>query len=282
MNKPLSLSCGDWLLEVYPNFGMNATRLSYRGEEILRTPEGLAELQEKPYVFGTPLLFPANRTKGARFSFEGEEYTLPLNEPQRGNHLHGLMFDAPFEILEHTENRLVGEYVNLAERYPFPFKITITDSLNDSGYCRELTVENVGKKTMPYTLAYHTTFLERDFSAPVRERYEVDENYIPTGKMLPLNFQETEYVKGTSPTDKIISGFYTIAGHTARIGKYLYQFSQNFDNLVLYNAQGKEGILCIEPQAGAVNGLNSHNYQVLKKGESKTYTHKIELKTVKD
>ncbi len=282
MNKLRSLNFGDWYCEVSPQLGMNLLRLTHKGNDILRTPKSPDDLAAEPFHFGTPLLLPANRTKGARFCFRGEEYTLPLNEPQRGNHLHGCMHNAPFEVLEHTECRIVAEYVNCGERYPFPFKLTITDSLTEAGYCRELKVENTGGKAMPYTLAYHTAFLEKEFSAPIEKRYEVDENYIPTGNLLPLTQQETEFVIGTSPKGKTISGSYTVSGHTAIIGEYLYSFSDNFDTLVLFNWGGDKGFVCIEPQAGAVNGLNSGKCRILEKSETETYTHKIEFKTDKD
>jgi len=278
MNNLPSLKFGDWYCEVSPQLGMNLLRLTHKGNDILRTPQSPDDLAAEPFHFGTPLLLPANRTKGARFCFRGQEYTLPLNEPQRGNHLHGLMHNAPFEVLEHTEARLVAVYINRDELYPFPFKIAITDSLTEAGYCRELKVENIGGKAMPYTLAYHTAFLEKEFSAPIEKHYEVDENYIPTGNMLPLTEEEAEYVIGTTPKGKTISGSYTVSGHTAGIGEYLYSFSENFDTLVLFNWGGDKGFVCIEPQAGAVNGLNTGKCRILEKGETETYTHKIEFK----
>ncbi len=272
------LSLGDWRLEVLPQFGMNAVKLNHKGEDVLRTPNNLQELENYPYVFGTPLLLPANRTKGGKFSFQGEGYTLPLNEPQRGNHLHGLMFNAPFEVVSKTDASLKAQYINQGERYPFPFKITITDTLSEMGYSRELELQNLGDKDMPYTMAYHTTFLEPPiFSAPIKERYEVDENYIPTGNMLSLTDTEQEFIKGTSSGGKTLSGSYSLSGSTATVGDYLYKFSENFDTLVLFNAGGKEGFLCIEPQAGAVNGLNNQKHPVLQAGERAVYTHEIHL-----
>lgn len=275
-NTPLSLQSGDWYLEVLPGFGMNAARLSFKGKDIFRTPEDFDELKSSPYLFGTPLLLPANRTKCGEFRFSGETYTLPLNEPQRGNHLHGLMFDAPFRVVSKTNTELVAEYENCGERYPFPFKITITDTLSSVGYSRQLKIENTGATPMPYTLAYHTTFAEPPlFSAPVKERYEVDEGYIPTGNMLPLTAEEQEYLRGISSKDKPISGFYTAGGTAARVGEFSYKFSENFQQLVLFNAGGREGFLCIEPEAGAVNGLNSGDCPVLAAGESAIYIHEI-------
>ena len=103
---------------------------------------------------------------------------------------------------------------------------------------------------MPFTLAYHTTFLEQSvFAAPIGLRYQVDDNYIPSGDMLPLTPAEQEFVKGENPTGKAISGFYTAAGNQAKIGDFSYCFSTNFDNIVLYNGGGEAGFVCISPLA---------------------------------
>lgn len=271
----LSLSFGDWYGEVAPNLGANLLKLTYKGTDILRSPGSTEALAAEPFHFGTPLLLPANRTKGAIFTFEGKEYTLPLNEPARGNHLHGLMHNAEFTVTEKTESTVTLEYENKGEKYPFPFKLTITDVLSEEGYCRKLNIENTGTKTMPYTLAYHTTFLESEFSVPIKERYEVDENYIPTGNMLPLNCLEKEATECCNPCGKIFSGSYMVSGNTVKIGEYLYKFSDNFDTLVLFNWGGDKGFICIEPQSGAVNGLNTKKCKFLKVGEGDTYTHKI-------
>ena len=103
----------------------------------------------------------------------------------------------------------------------------------------------------------------------------MDENYIPTGNMLLLNSLERELVDSCNPQGKILSGSYTLNGSVARIGEFIYEFSENFDTLVLFNWGGDKGFVCIEPQAGAVNGLNSGKCKVIKAGESETYIHRI-------
>ena len=65
------------------------------------------------------------------------------------------------------------------------------------------------------------------------------------------------------------SGFYRAAGFQAQIDEFRYTISENFDHWVLYNASGKDGFLCVEPQCGGVNGLNQiDNHRVLTPGES--------------
>lgn len=102
--KQLALRSGRWEAAVAPDFGANLTKLAYDGFPILRSPEREEELLSKSrYVYGNPLLLPPNRTKDGSFCFEGRSYSLPVNEPERSNHLHGLFTDAPFRVVKHTE-----------------------------------------------------------------------------------------------------------------------------------------------------------------------------------
>lgn len=268
------LSAGDWKAAVLPDFGMNMVSLRCGEKTILREPDSRQTLKENPHVYGIPLLFPANRTEGGRFIFEGETYTLPLNEPQRGNHIHGLMFDAPFTVTAQTGNSVTAMYANHGERYPFPFVMEITDTLSETGVQRVLKLQNYGSGALPYTLAFHTTFTAPEmFLASVRERYLCDENYIPIGEMTELTDVEKAYRTGSAAETRRISGFYAADGHTAKLDEMTFAVSGNFDEWILFNAGGGQGFLCIEPQCGEVNGLNRPDgHRVLKPGETAIFT----------
>ncbi len=246
-----------------PEFGMNVTALFWQQKSILRTPDNEKNLSDNPYLYGIPLLFPANRTQDGKFSFKNRVFSLPLNEPLRHNHIHGLMFDAPFTVIEQRENMVRTIYQNRGERYPFSFDMTITDVIQD-GWHR--TVEILALEDMPYTLAFHTTFVEQaQFTVPIGRRFVCNENYIPIGKTVPAE-----------PLGRVISGFYEASGHTAVLDEFRFTVSDNFDQWVLFNGGGDKGFLCIEPQCGGVNGLNTKLHRILNVGESETFTLKIE------
>lgn len=263
----LRLRCSDWQAEIYPECGMNLTALSFAGEEIFRAPADESMLRENLHLYGNPLLMPANRTKAGRFTFCGKGYELPINEPTRGNHLHGMMADAPFEVVRQTENEVCAIYRNRGERYPFAFDMIITDRLTEQGWTR--TVDLLAREDMPYTLAFHSTFIQPTaFSVPIGRRSVCDENYIPTGETV-----EAE------PLGKVISGFYRAAGCSAVVGDYLFTVSENFDHWILFNGGGEQGFLCIEPQCGGVNGLNSGECSILRAGNKAEFSLAIRRKT---
>lgn len=273
MKNTVSIARGKWQAEICPEWGGNLVCLSCGDRELLRTPKDLEEIKNSPVLYGIPLLLPANRTENARFSFAGKEYALPLNEPLRNNSIHGALHSAAFQVERITENSVVTSLENTGEWYPFPFRITIEDTLSETGLTRDLTLENTGEVTMPYTLAYHIAFVEPSFfAAPVGKRYLVNENFIPTGELAELSEREQAYRGGMAPDGNRVSGFYTACGDTVVIGDYKMKLSRQFDHFVLFNGSGNEGFLCIEPQCGAVNGLNSGICRRLKPGEQEVLT----------
>lgn len=267
----LEMQCGGWKAAVYPECGANLAYLSCDGVEILRSPKDFDALLSSPVLYGLPFLMPANRVKGATFTFEGTTYTLPMNEPARHNHLHGLINRAPFSVVESDDCHIVMSLHNDGVYYPFPFDLTITDRLTEYGLHREISLSNCGKRTMPYTLAIHAAFkLPGNVSIPVNERYAVDEDFIPTGEMLPLTRREQAYAQGVTLEERL-GGFFTSAGNCATVDDFVMTVSEQFDHWVLFHMQD-QGFLCVEPQCGAVDGLNNGICRTLHPGCTESMT----------
>lgn len=259
---------------------MNTVRLSLHGEDVLRFPRDTEELDTEKYLYGTPLLMPANRTEGASFELDGAEYRLPMNEPLRGNNLHGIMTDKTFEIKEKTENKVVGFYRNECEDFPFAFECEVSLMLEDDGYTQIYSFKNVDKKRMPLVFSLHNTFLAKGYArAPIGMRYEWNENYIPTGKLLPRDAAEENLVRGGDTEGTILTGYHTSEGRVAEIGNIEYTVSDNFTDWVTFNGRGERGFVCIEPQNAHVNALNTKNgLKILDTGETETFTLKYRIR----
>ena len=266
----LHLASGHWSATIWPGFGANTVRLRYKEQDILRWPVHVRELREAPHLYGMPLLVPPNRVEDGEFAFDGRTYQLQRNEPRYGNHIHGLMADAPFTVVRGSGNEVVCEYENRGERYPFAFRMTVVVSLDGRGFRQEIIIANTAESDMPVMLGIHTAFVEpATFCVPIGRRWETDSRHLPTGVLLELNAREREYRHGCRTGDEPISGFYTAIGQRARIGDFSYRMSDNFTQWVLFNGGGGKGFLCVEPQSGPVNGLNcTDGYIRLKKGES--------------
>ena len=251
--KAIRLARGDWLAEVAPELGGNLTRLEWRGEPVLNTPEAAPD----PYLFGAPLLLPANRTRDGRFSFEGQTYQLPINEPAAPAHLHGRVHAQRFDVAERGPDAVQLRLRADASVYPFAFLLTVRYQLEARGLRTDYAIANLGSGNMPLTFGLHTTFVEPDyFSVPLALEQERDARNLPTGSYAPLSAAQQAFVRGSDPRGKRISGYFSSSGPTARIGNYRYTVSREFDHWILYNGGGDAGFLCVEPQCGAVNGLN--------------------------
>ncbi len=256
--KMITLHNEKWKASVLPAWGANLIALSYCGEPILRTPPSLSLLDsDSPYLYGNPLLLPPNRTRDGKFTFEGQAYQLPINELEHRNHLHGQLYNAPFDVVEVGQFDLCCRYQNKGERFPFPFTIALHYQLGSDGLLLKIELHNDGECPMPVALGFHTTFVEPEFaSVPIGSHWERDDRLLPTGRLLPLIQQQTQLRSGFCSRGLSIAGYYTASGHTAYIGKFGLETSTEFNQWVLYNGGGGKGFLCVEPQLCTVDGLN--------------------------
>lgn len=265
--QTVSIGAAHWQAEIAPEYGANPVSVRYRGQDVL-VP--WSEDITDPFLIGAPLLLPANRTAGGRFCFGGTEYRLPVNNPFSNANLHGDLYHQHFRVIEQESDYVRLDYVNQGEIYPFSFRVSVTYRVGDEGFSSEYIIENLSASAMPLTFGLHTTFPEPDqFRVPLAACQEKVDRHIPTGRYIPLNPQEELYCTGSPSRDLVISGFYLAGGETARIGPKLHYRVTGFDHWVLYNGRGEGGFLCIEPQLGGVNALNSPtNCPVLRKEEA--------------
>lgn len=266
-----------WRAEISARLGANITKLQFENKNVFVPLVNEEQIKENPYIQGCPILLPANRTYKGEFVFDGIKYSLPLNEPHNNAHLHGFVHTMPFNVVENEKERVVLEYVNNGDIYPFPFKIITEYSLKDNKFFQCYNIKNIGDRNMPFTFALHTSFVEPDiFSVPISSCQEKDEHHIPTGRFVPLNEQEKNYALGSKSKGLEISGYYKSCGTVARIGNYKYIVSDNFDHWVLYNGKGESGLLCVEPQCGKVNGLNiKDGHRVLEPNAQEIFSTEI-------
>lgn len=269
---------GVWRAEVAPALGANITSLTCKGVNVFVPLKNEKQFEINPCLQGAPILMPANRTAGGRFVFGGREFSLPVNEPKTGAHLHGLVHRQAFTVEEHNDSLIRLGYENKGEIYPFPFIITAEYSIADNAFYQKYEILNTGKTDMPLTFALHTAFCEPDtFSVPIGLCQERNQRYIPTGRYIPLSPDEEKYVSGSESRGRVISGYYSLAGNTARIGDFQYTVSDEFDHWVLFNGGGESGFLCVEPQCGKVNGLNiKGGCRILSSGEKILFVTALE------
>jgi galactose mutarotase-like enzyme len=86
---------------------------------------------------------------------------------------------------------------------------------------------------------------------------------VPTGQWIdpPLPLPESFDVCFAIPekmecADQKVTGCYAMSGRTVLLDDTVFSVSDTYDHWVMFNGDGKQDFLCVEPQSGQVNGLN--------------------------
>ena len=75
-----------------------------------------------------------NRLEDGSYEFEGERHQLPLDEPESGNAIHGLVRWAGWTVAEREPHRVVMEHVlHPRPGYPFSLALAIEYRLSEEG-----------------------------------------------------------------------------------------------------------------------------------------------------
>ncbi|GAA0502518.1 galactose mutarotase [Saccharopolyspora subtropica] len=175
--------------------GVAATLLSWQvdGAEMLLTHP--ADEVGEGYQGKTILPWP-NRIDRGRYTFGGQEYQVPINEPERDTALHGLMSFVEWHPVRHRADSVVLEYV-LPPDYGYPFRLAfrIEYAVDATGVRSTLTARNIGRTAAPFGTANHTYLAAGGdriddivLELPAATYYRTDDRLIPVG---------TEPVEGT-------------------------------------------------------------------------------------
>lgn len=271
---------------ILPELGGNVIYF-YDGEqqrEILRGTHDRVELENNPALYGMPFLLPPNRIADGKFRFEGKEYQLPINEPERNNHLHGFFMTANYRVEFKEENEqtstLVLSYIfneSDANFTYFPHKMRIEKEykLTKDGLQLKLSVVNLTKERIPLMFAFHTAFplmgtreASRDMNVrmSINARVELDDRLLGTERYVAGDrITEVAAMEGFSPVEEELDNVYKVKkfgfrgatiDYPALNAQTIYEVDDIFHYLVVWNNGANGEILCIEPQTYRNNGIN--------------------------
>ena len=157
----------------------------------------------------------------------------------KGHAIHGLMYDAVYDVKESLANeeeatvKLVHEYRGTDAGYPWPFTMEITYSLkNNSTLGISTTITNNSEEVIPVVDGWHPYFKIGDTINDLQLQFkctnmlEFSEDLVPTGNVLPYS----EFID------------LQIIGETELDNSFTADFSQQQPLITLQ----KEGILSLE------------------------------------
>jgi aldose 1-epimerase len=132
-----------------------------------------------------------NRLGDGRYTFRGQMSQLPLDEPERGNAIHGLVRWMPWRLEAKAQNMLVVSCMLYPRPgYPFTLSLRIQYHLGRDGLQVTTTAWNAGSDELPFGLGFHpylTVGTSRVDSAslrvPATARLVADDRGLPTGEV---------------------------------------------------------------------------------------------------
>lgn len=184
-----------------PEMGLQCFRYRTGSLDIITGPDNVGVWRENPFQSGMPILFPwPGRIAGGRFTYAGCELRVPINEPGRGNAIHGLIYNRRFVVKRRGPYYLTAELDSAADPelggiWPYPFLLGIDYEIG-SGLRMRASVVNTGTSAMPFGLGAHPYFhaplsghtgrQSMMLKVDADSRWELNEGLIPTGRREPV------------------------------------------------------------------------------------------------
>lgn len=211
---------------------------------------------------GFPLVPFSNRIRAGRFEFGGRVVELPLNQLPERHAQHGHGWQAAWEVVERGKDRLTIAYEHAADAWPFPYRARQDFTLAEDELRVALSVDNLGRETMPVGLGLHPYFPRTAgcrLSASVDAMWATDDEVMPTaltradprlgsGDGLPLD---------EVALDNVFTGWHRQATilWPERPARLSIDADAALRFLVVYSPSG-EDFFCVEPVSHCTDAFN--------------------------
>ena len=273
----IELQQGGYRMQAVPELGGQVISLEKDGLEALNVPADPEIFMDKSTSYGLPILFPPNRIDGGKFATKTREYQFAINEPARGNSLHGFLHKRPWQLVKAEEDMLQMEFAagpetDFYQYYPHAFRAVLTYQLSETGLQQEVCIENLGSEPMPIGLGFHSAFrVEKDslVRISVGKRILMSDRMLPTGELRDLNEAEARFrAKGLEPVAWSMDDHYTVepieeggkSFHGAIVerkeGRVFYEVDPFYQHWMIWNSNQAGNLICLEPQNWRVNAPN--------------------------
>lgn len=262
------------------NQGASLVDLTLNNKRLI-SAEGL----EYKTHYNSAILFPfVNRLKNGQYTFENQAYQLPLNKPEEGNSIHGLVYNKTFEVFE-TKSDLDSLAITLhfkddygIEGFPFKYSMYLTYKFCQDSLSLNVKVINNDEKSFPFSLGWHPYFMveEKNEAEVIINGYsemEFDSN-------LNIKLKEIQH-SNIKISTKDLDNCYKLYSKELIFRNSNYAFKMLFedeDNFLQLYTPKNLNIIAIEPQTGIANCFNNEiGQQILKTNESYQKGWKLKL-----
>ncbi|MFC8082404.1 aldose 1-epimerase [Streptomyces sp. NPDC057340] len=241
-NEPITLTAGDAEATVLPGNGGRIGGLRVGGTELLRQGERYGCFPMVPWC---------GRIRDGRFRDGAVEHQMPLNSPPHA--IHGTARDAAWRTARVTADEAVLTY-DLVDPWPYPGRVTQVVALAEDGLTLSMSVETY-ESSFPAQIGWHPWFnrtldgengtgVEIAFDPAWQEERGAD--HLPTGNRIEPK---------PGPWDDCFGMPDGVDVTLTWPGRLELKVTSREQWVVVYDEQ--EAAVCVEPQTGPPNGLNT-------------------------
>jgi len=238
-NEDITLSAGDAEATLAPGNGGRVTGLRVGGTELLRQGDRFGCFPMVPWC---------GRIRDGRFRDGAAEHQMPLNAAPHA--IHGTARDAAWTVARTTADEAVLTY-DLTDPWPYRGRVTQVVALTPDALTLTMSVETY-ESSFPAQLGWHPWFnrtlggtgVEIDFKPAWQEERGAD--HLPTGSRTD---------PGPGPWDDCFGMPDGVDVTLTWPGVLRLKVTSPEQWVVVYDEQ--EAAVCVEPQTGPPNGLNT-------------------------
>ena len=141
---------------VVTSVGATLRGLSFRERPVA---DGFGERDRSTFGRGQVLAPWPNRLRDGRYRFSDRDLQLPLDEPERGNAIHGLVRWQEWTVEDARPDRVTLRHVIWPrDGYPFLVELAVTYTLDGEGLSVRTVAVNAGVDPCPFGAGFHPYF----------------------------------------------------------------------------------------------------------------------------
>ncbi|MCM3297214.1 aldose epimerase family protein [Streptomyces pseudogriseolus] len=239
-NEHITLTAGDAEVDVLPGNGGRVGGLRLGGVELLRQGERYGCFPMVPWC---------GRLRDGRFRDGATVQQMPLNAPPHA--IHGTARNAPWRTARRSGDEAVLTY-DLVDPWPYPGRVTQQVALTEESLTLTMGVETY-ESSFPAQIGWHPWFnrnlggedVRIDFAPAWQE--ERGEDHLPTGKRVDPT---------PGPWDDCFGMPDGVDVTLTWPGQLRLKVTSRVEWVVVYDEQAEA--VCVEPQTGPPDGLNTH------------------------
>ncbi|MEV5232766.1 aldose 1-epimerase [Streptomyces pseudogriseolus] len=239
-NEHITLTAGDAEVDVLPGNGGRVGGLRLGGVELLRQGERYGCFPMVPWC---------GRLRDGRFRDGATVQQMPLNAPPHA--IHGTARNAPWRTARRSGDEVVLTY-DLVDPWPYPGRVTQQVALTEESLTLTMGVETY-ESSFPAQIGWHPWFnrnlggegVRIDFAPAWQE--ERGEDHLPTGKRVDPT---------PGPWDDCFGMPDGVDVTLTWPGQLRLKVTSRVEWVVVYDEQAEA--VCVEPQTGPPDGLNTH------------------------